>query len=358
MIKAKTTKLQDMVARAGKGVGNDKFNPITNFLMLDVMNGVLTITSTDATNYLSVSGKVEGDDFHVVIFADQFSKLIARMTCEDVSLTLKEKSLEIVGNGTYNIALPEENGEPIKLIVPTKEDVTDRGEKIGNLSIATIKAILNSVKPGLSDKVEQPLYTNYFVGNGVVATNGVKINTLEVNLFEHPILISSNTMELLDVITDDSVDVYKKEKDIWFVSDNYLICSILAYDAASYPISKLTEFINSESYTSTCKVSKLDVVQALDRIGLFVSELDDDKIVLSFDESSLTITSKLSDGVEKIEYISSENPISYVGESYLAMLKAQIRAQIGDTIEICYGGKKSLKMVNDNVTAILALAVK
>ena len=82
-----TSTMQNLVSKAMKGASNNKMIPLTGLMAIQLKDHLLTLITTDATNYLYVrEDKVEGDDFYVVTQAEMFSKLIARLTCEKVSL--------------------------------------------------------------------------------------------------------------------------------------------------------------------------------------------------------------------------------------------------------------------------------
>ena len=120
-----TTKLQDMVARASKGVGNNKLIPITGLICIEVKDNKLTLITTDATNYLYImDDKFVNDDFYAVVDANMFAKLISKMTCENIVLTVSDGVVAVKGNGNYKIELPlDENGQPIKYPDPFNNDV-------------------------------------------------------------------------------------------------------------------------------------------------------------------------------------------------------------------------------------------
>ena len=62
--KVKTTILQEMVSKAVKGASCNRMIPITGLIEIKVEGGVLSLTTTDATNTLILSKKdIPGDDF-------------------------------------------------------------------------------------------------------------------------------------------------------------------------------------------------------------------------------------------------------------------------------------------------------
>lgn len=59
-LQIKTTKLQEMLARAIKGASNNKLIPLTSLIAISLKDGELTLITTDATNYLYVRDDAEG----------------------------------------------------------------------------------------------------------------------------------------------------------------------------------------------------------------------------------------------------------------------------------------------------------
>ena len=206
-LKIKTDKLKEMVSKAVKGASNNKLIPITSLMAVELKDHTLTLTTTDATNYLYIKEeKVEGDDFYVVVPVEVFSKLIARLTCESVSLTLEGKMnvLEVKGNGNYSIELPmDEEGETIKYPNPIA-DIDLTGEE-KELHATTIQSILNSVKPALATTLEVPCHTRYYIGDRVVGTDTYKIASLAINITDEPMLVSQELMNLLDVMSSEKI---------------------------------------------------------------------------------------------------------------------------------------------------------
>lgn len=359
-MKISTTKLQAMMTKVVKGVGNNKLIPITSLIGITVEDGTLTIVSTDSTNYLYASEDIgEKTNFYVCVKADQFAKLVSKMTSEYITLTIKDNYLEVKGNGTYSIEIPlDENGEMVEYPNPIAnlEDKITCKEKI---EISTIKTILASVKNGLATTTDYPQLTNYYFGENVVATNQKKINALAKKITDSPILVSSVLVDLLDTITDEVVDMIVYEGgDIEFVSEAVTLFGHVAEGIDEFPIDALNSLI-SKDYNNYCKVSKLELLQVLDRISLFVDDYDKGAISLSFGDA-LTIRSNKLNSEEAIAYRESNATPSDVYTVYIdiEMLQSQIKSQESDTVTIYFGEDKAIKLVDGDLTFIIALIQK
>ena len=355
----KTTKLQEMVSKAVKGVGANKLIPLTEMIAIKLEGGVLTITSTDINNYLNITAKVDGEDFYVVIQAEQFSKLIARTTSENVNLEVSDNELKIIGNGehTVPVVLDDETGE--MLIYPDPSKDFDRGNKIGSISGDILRTILSEIEPSVASTAEIPQYTNFYVGEFVMATDTYKIGWLDVKVFDEPKLISVPTMDLLEVLSGDQViQVFESNGKLLFVSEEWgTLYAPAMPNIDSYQVDKIMAYIQ-QSYPSKCVLPKLEILQLIDRLSLFVDSNDDGAVTIAFGKDGVKIASKQSNSVEVVPYLSCENFADSNGVMYLDMFRSQAKAQTGDTIELHFGDGKSLKLVDapTKVTSIVCLA--
>lgn len=353
-LKVKTEKLKEMVSRAIKGASNNKLIPITSLMAIELKGGTLTLTTTDATNYLYIKeDNVDGDDFYVVVPVDIFSRLVMRMTCESVELEIMQNSLEVRGNGKYNIELPmDENGQYIKYPDPISEvDLNGDGTEIQN---TTFHAILNSIKPSLAVTMEIPCYTGYYVGEKIVGTDTYKIASMDVSITSEPMLIAPETMNLLDVMTSEKIQMNVFDNVIVFTSPDCAIYTTKMEGIDDFAISAISEHIDSE-FDSMCKVSKSALLQILDRLSLFVGAYDKNGINLTFTNEGLQISSKSSSGVELLDYIESDNFTSFTCMIDIMALAMQVKAQVSDAVTIYYGKENAIKMVDGNLTQIVAL---
>lgn len=350
-----TVKLQDMVSRAVKGASNNKLIPITSLMAIELKaDHVLTLTTTDATNYLYIDeNKVEGDDFYVVVPVDMFSKLIARMTCENVTLILHPeiKILEVKGNGNYKIELPlDENGQLIKYPDPYKSDVSSDIK----LNLSTVRVILDTLKSALATTLENPCYTGYYVGDSVIATDTYKIANMDINLFNMPVLVSAELMNLLSVITEENIRVSINKDVLQFATDTCRVYGRAMEGIEDFAVEPIMSLVNTEM-DSWCSLNKTQLLQVLDRLSLFVGPYDKNAVRFTFTREGLEISSKASSSVEMIPYISSKDFREFTCMIDVQMITQEVKAIQTDVIDMYYGEDNAVIMKDGNITIVVAL---
>lgn len=351
----KADKFKEMVSRSIKGASCNKLIPLTSLMAVELKKKMLTLITTDSTNYLYIrDNKVEGEDFYVTVPVDTFSKLIARMTCETISLEVKNNSLEVAGNGKYLIELPQdENGEMIKFPDPLSKV---KANPLGEVQSATISSILMTAKPALATTLEVPCYTGYYVGEKVVATNTDKVCSIDARLLKNDCLISPEMMDLLAVMSAEKISVDSKDDILVFSSPDCVVYGPIMDGIEDFQIDAIMGLLDS-SFPSVCKVPKTALLQLLDRLSLFVNSLDDGEICLTFTKDGLLVRSKASSGEELIPYHGSENFKEFVCGINIEYLQSAVKAQASDMVEIYYGEDNAIKLVDGNVTQIIALLV-
>lgn len=353
----KTEKLKDMVSRATKGVGNNKLIPITSMMAIEVVDNKLSLITTDATNYLYISeDKVVSEDFYVVVDANLFSKLISKMTCENITLTVKQNFvLEVKGNGTYKIELPlDENGQPIKFPDPVNTVDLSSAEEV-TINRTTIQVILDTIKPALAVTLENPCYTGYYVGQQIVATDTYKIASMGVKLFtDSARLVSPEFMDLLAVMNEEKITVDMTDTDIVCSTPDCIVCGKFMEGIDEYAIDAIMGLVNTE-FGSFCAVPKNALLQLLDRLSLFVGTYDKNAIYLTFTNAGLQVSSKAANSVEIIDYVTSEDFKDFTCAVDISMLINEVKSIQNDVIELYYGEDNAIKMTDGNITIIVAL---
>lgn len=350
-----TEKLKDMVSRAIKGAGNNKLIPITSLLAIEAKNDKLTLITTDATNYLYiVENKVVADDFYVVVDANLFSRLVSKLTCDNVILEIDNNILKVNGNGNYKIELPlDENGDLIKYPDPVaKLDLSTAKVKVINRS--TVQVILDTLKSALAVTIENPCYTGYYVGQNVVATDTYKIASMAIPMLDEPKLISPEFMDLLSVMTTEKIELYVINGDIVCSAPDCVVCGKFMEGLEDYAIDAIMELVNT-SFSSVCSIPKSTLLQLLDRLSLFVGPYDKNAIQLTFTQDGLQVSSKTANSVELIKYVASDKFKDFTCSIDIQMFVNEIKAIQNDIVELYYGEDNAIKMTDGNITIIVAL---
>ena len=354
-LKIKTVTMQEMVSRAIKGASNNKLIPLTGLMSIELSENVLTLTTTDATNYLFIKeSQVDGEDFNVTVPVEIFSKLISKLTCETVELNInaEESTLEIVGNGSYLIELPmDENGELIKYPNPIADIEIEKSEEI---NLSTIQSILMTVKPSLATTTEVPCYTGYYMHDTIIGTDTSKICQMAVKAFNNATLISPEQMDLLAVMMSEKIDVMEKDGVLIYSSPDCIVYGPILEGIDEFAIGPISDLIKQE-FASSCKLPKDALLQCLDRLALFVDTYDKNGIYLTFTKDGLQLSSKKSSSIEIISYIDSKDFKDYTCCIDITMLQSQLKALVGDAVELYYGEDNALKLIEGNVTQIIAL---
>jgi len=351
-LKLKTLKLQEMVSKAIKGASNNKMIPITGLMAIVLKKGVLTLITTDATNTLKVMEKdIEGDDFYVVVQADIFSKLVAKITTETITLTLKENSLEVKGNGTYSIELPlDEEGQLIKF----PEYQFDTTVKKSEINLSTVKVLLNANKAALAQTMEIPCLTGYYFDDKVITTDTFKVCSTDIKVFPDKVLLPAELVELLDLMDEEKITVQVSGNKILFSTNNVVVFGSQLEGIEDYPSEAIDAYLETE-FKSVCKLPRGAVLNLLDRLALFVTTYDKNGVYLTFTKDGVIFSSKRSNSTELIKYQGSENFQPFTCCADIELLKSQISAQTEEVVELWYGHEKAIKMTSGKITQIVAL---
>ena len=353
-----TELMKDVMSRAIKGVGNNKLLPITQMICVSLKDGVLTTITTDGTNYLYVKEQhVAGDDFYVVVDANQFAKLISKMTSENITMTVAEKTgaLNVKGNGNYILELPlDEDGEYIKFPDAYEKLTLLEPDERGVINKSTVQVILETVKPALATTFENPEYTAYYVADKVVGTDRTIIASMDVEFCNVPRLINADFLDLVAVMREEKIATAYYGTDIVFQTQDATIVGKLAEGVDDYAIDAISELVDQE-FTSSCSVPKAELLQMLDRLSLFVGPYDDNSVILTFVKEGLQISSKASSGVEIISYVASTNHENFIAPINVNTLIKTVKSVSSDVIEMSYGNDSAIKIVDGSITIIVAL---
>lgn len=351
-----TEAMKELVSRASKGVGNQKGFTLTSLMAIQLKDNLLTLITTDGTNYLYVKkDKVEGDDFYIVVEADKLVKLIGKQSCETLTMTVTGNALEVKGDGVYRIDIPLDpgTGEFVQYPDPVAEfdfQEEDRTE----LNLTSVKAVLNTCKASLAATLEVPCYTGYYAGEKVVTTNNYILTSMAVQLFAEDVLVAPEYMDLLDVMTEEKISSWIVGNNIICATSDCIVYGKTMEEIDDFPYAQIDEYMNQEM-DSKCKIAKSKILGTLDRISLFVGPYDDNVVTLTFANDGLQIESKQSNGVEVVPYLESENFTPFTCDINIKEFTDELKSYQSDAVSIQYGNDNAIKMVDGNTTFVIAL---
>lgn len=352
-MKISTKLLQTMVSKAIKGAGNNKLIPITSLIGIEVLEDKITLKTTDGSNHLYIVEKLDGEfhNFYSIVNADMFAKLVSKTTSDFIELINNESFLEFKGNGVYKLEIPvNADGEIIKFPkFEIREDIVPQ-----QLSVLNLKNMLASAKVSVADTMEVPCLTGYYICDKVVTTNREMVCLIEDSLSKEPILISSQMAELIQLFDGADLAFTKDENKLMFMSNNITLLGKELEGKDIYPVSAVENLAKS-TYDNLIVVNKQDLLNVLDRMGLFVADYEKNGVYLHFTTNGLEIRSQKSNAVELLE-IKSELPIvEFTCLADIKMLYSQVNAIVGDIVNIYYGQATSLKIKEGNTIMILSL---
>lgn len=339
-----TAKVNAILSAVAKGVGKKYTLPITEYLQIKLTDGILQVTATDMTNFITyVDNEVEGENGEAIVKADTLIKLVSKTTKEKMTFTVKDGHLEVKGNGNYKIELLEEGEFPTY-------DFNEDAEKF-DIEVSILKRMFQVNKSAIATELIMPCLTGYNVGAMSITTDGIKMCINDVEIAGENMLITQTLADLLSTLTAEKVTIQKDENKILFTTHNIIIFGTELDGLDEYPdISSLLEL----EYVENATVSKSALLSAIDRLSLFVNSLDNDGVRLNFTAEHLVIEDLKQNSQEIIEY--ADKNIQQDIELIVNIdLFRDILAPLQDvTVKIEIGEELPIKIAEDKVTQILS----
>ena len=301
MITIETNTLKDILSKVGKCAGNDKTSPLTQLMHIYANKDRLQFTTTNQIDtciytYTISENQVEFEDFDVTVMVDQFIKLVSKFTCAYTEFGLSDSGNEIIikGNGSYKLALPLDNGGPIKYPEIKAELDINSEAYVGpayNI-VGAAKCTEGSLTKITSDMPTEdfPRTNYYFNETGCITLDGFTASWLrDETILPFETLIYPSTIKMLSVIESIGRDItaYKSTSGhLIFKNDTITLISNEARGCDVFPYEVATSLIDSPIDASV-QVSPGHFLAALDRLKLFITVTDDNCIKLEFSDKGL-----------------------------------------------------------------------
>lgn len=354
MITFSTEKLKKLVSYAFQGAGFDKVFELSTYMGIRVEDGELYLNTTDGTNYVSVSDTCKADDMDITVDAEVFSKLISKINSDVVEMEIVDNTLVIKGNGKYTLPLiPDDNGNTLSF--PDK--FPDNAEEIGSIKVEDITLLNNVLKASLSS-VAGSVYSNYYFGDSVVTTDRTMASILNKKILNGEYLFGKAFIELLSMgLTE--VTISKADNKFVATSDisdtcTISVCTTVTEDLANFDTSGISKLASLET-PSFCRFKKIDMLELLDRLSLFVSKFDDGAIELHFTDNDIEVSSLKSDGVESVDFTESKDSQDMTIKINIDRFRNQLKAYSSDIVDLYYGSPVCIKLKDNDLTQVIAL---
>ena len=354
-----TAVLQDLVLRASKGSTNIDNIPMSSLMHVWTEGGKLYAATTDNTNYLTTFAEVQTTPFNIIVKTKEFTQIVSKLTSVDTIFSIEGAKVTIEANGKYNIlSMTEADGTSIEF--PSIE-VSPEGATT-HLKPEEIKSILSLNKSCKAEKNELPSAScvrNYYMNNEyTLTTNYYKACANKVVVVDKPVMISSVVMDLVNSVADESgVDVYQDDKYVVFESTVGKLVGRKEEGIEEYPAEPLTNLIK-QPLANTVQINRTLLIQAVDRMCLFVDSFEQNRLYLTFTKDGLQLYSSKTDSSELVKYIgtpnfAAEDTVKFSVNGFF--LKSELSACDREDLTVRFSSSVGLQIVDDKATLMLGI---
>lgn len=343
-------KIRNLTTKAYKGVSNNRLAPVTSLMGLEFGPDGFVIRTFDGENHVVVKDRSFKTDekSNITINAEIFKNLIDKVTTDKVGLEIKDRFLEVTANGTYRIEIVYDDDK-----VLTMKNVDNDLDKEGAVEVKVDRKVLQAAldynEVSAAKTTEVLFETGAFMGKDIITTDEVLATITHKEFIpNNRFLFKYSTLHLIDIFDKDELTfkycangtVY----DFALTDGNNLVRGVTMEGAADYPVKELTDLVMGGSTTIYCEVETAKILEILDRLSIFVTPYDNDRVDLSFTNSSLAISSKQSKAVEKIVPVSQYYDHDVLISLSLTPFKMQLSTIKDKTIKLYYGSEQSVRI--------------
>ena len=353
-----TKTLQTMVSKVIKGAGNNKLLPLTGMVHINLKDKVLSLTTTDMNNYVTIKETgINGDDMDIVMPVDTFAKIVAKTTTETTTIEYDNHFIKLKGNGTYSLPVSvDEEGNNVTFPEFNFPDVFETDV----ITLANIRSVIDNNSACLTTDMTTPCLTGYYFDKNVITTDSVAICLNQIKMFSEPVLLSPELVNLLNLFSAEKITVQRAEEKIKFISSNVIVCGIVMNDVIDeYPVEAIESYLDAK-FQNSCKINKDSLMGVLDRILIFVDEVVDQFVAnITFSPKGMLIQNKNNTANELITYVGN----NVITESYncslnIVALRNMINSCNVDNIVIYFGHEDDvcIKIEAEHIVKIIALS--
>lgn len=359
-----TEKLQEVCKKVLDAVDNNSALPVSSSVELLTEGRKLFINITNMEYYVSINLDLDNevDSFRVVVDAHLFLNLIAKMTTEDIELTISDKSLVVKGNGTYKVPIITDAKGIVNVPKITIDNVTNEF----TINNEDLQNILNfNTKEVMKNIVNKPVQKMYYLDNQgcITYTNSACVNSFTLNT-DVKLIFNLKLVKLFKLLKSDVINVklgYDKvgnttQAKITFKEEGTEITSILLNDESlinEVPVYAIRGRAN-KVYPYNVTLRRTELLKAIARISFFLTKAES-VVILSFDRNEVKMYDLLKVNNDCIPYESAnltlDNPYTIGIDVF--NLKNTLEGCSDEYINLSFGDGKAFVMTRGNIKDVI-----
>lgn len=368
--------LKDLMSKISQAVEKSKINPKSGWIELIVEDSKLNFKVSNTDYYLEASIDILGTDidttFHVTVLAETFIPLISKLDDDIVTFSALPNALILTtATSSYTFPIIKELGRT-KCVDTIAFNATSSSISIQAANLVSVADV--NLKGFVDAVLAKNTYANYiYIDNigAITITENIYVNTF-------PSAASSSFKMLLTPIQTKLLTIFKDEGDLILELEqlptynneqtntnkicikNTKIKLILVTQPQNvvdtFPSIKARALADNDRQIHI-ELDRKALEKALTRLMIFdkkfdITVLDYSKLVFKTD--SVELVSIKNKNYEKLPYISSTNAIEYEAMIRFVDLLRQLKAVTTKTLDISYGGGKSIVINSPGVKQIIA----
>ena len=365
----KTNLFQETCKLILGAIDSNEISVLTESLEIKTQNRNLYLNVTNKEYYCSAKFELDHDEnFHAVVNANLFLKLIAAVTTEEVELTIQDNFVLMKANGNYKIPLIFENDAMME--VPVINIINKTVDM--NIPGSVLDSIVNYNSKELNvNSSAKPVQKMFYVDQEgcITFSTGACVNSFTL---EKPItiLLNSRLVKLFKLFKDDMIrfslgyDPISEtliQTKVSFMTDKIKLNAITGCDESllnQVPVSAIRGRAN-KPYPYSVVMNKDALLEAINRLLLFsagygMKENIKPFSVFEFDTQKVVIYDTKKENTEVLTF---ENG-SVINEPYwmkldLIDLKKILEGCSEQYVTLNFGDTKACVIVRNNIRNVL-----
>lgn len=361
----KTSDIKELCIKISSAIDTADIVALTDLIELIVQDNNLYLNITNKEYYIRAKVPINVDvDFHAVVNATLFLKLIANMTTETIELNVDDSVLTVIGNGKYKFPLIYDKDKIIDLPVLEIYNCTSRFD----IQNSILQSILTYNSKEFSKSVATNIVQNYYYVDEYGAITFRKGACVTKFNLDSPIkiLLPQKIVKLFKLFKDDTVKFslgYDKISDdiiqtkVKFETSDIILTAITSSDDAlvdTVPVKIIRDRAYNLPYEYNIILNKNLLLDTIKRLSLFSSN-DISKMYgkFVFLSDKVIVSDCNDDNSEVVPYLKDVKNINYTAVVEFDDLKMALEKCNSPSVNIGFGNSQAMSLSFNNVYFVI-----